>query len=60
MVNSPALLIALIREPIATVYKAWRERDVFARIDLEDLGQVTASLNELANAATGALKARSK
>ncbi len=60
VVNSPALLIALIREPIATVYKAWRERDVFARIDLEDLGQVTASLNELANAATAALKARSK
>ena len=58
--NSPALLIAAIREPIATVYKAWRERDVFARIDMEDLALVTASLNELATAATSALKARSK
>lgn len=58
--NDPALLIAVIREPIATVYKAWRERDVFARIDLGDLAVVTASLNELASAATSALKARSK
>lgn len=58
--NSPALLIAAIREPISTVYKAWRERDVFARIDLKDLAQVTATLNELASAATAALKARSK
>ena len=60
VVNSPALLIAVIREPIATVYKAWRERDVFARIDLEDLAVVAASLNELATAATSALEARSK
>ena len=58
--NSPALLIAAIREPISTVYKAWRERDVFARIDLSDLAVVAASLNELATAATSALKARSK
>ena len=58
--NSPALLIAAIREPIATVYKAWRERDVFARIDMGDLAVVAASLNELAVAATSALKARSK
>lgn len=58
--NDPALLIAVIREPIATVYKAWRERDVFARIDLDDLAVVTASLNELAAAATSALKARSR
>ena len=58
--NSPALLIASIREPISTVYKAWRERDVFARIDLSDLAVVAASLNELATAATSALKARSK
>lgn len=58
--NSPALLIAAIREPIATVYKAWRERDVFARIEMEDLALVTASLQELATAATAALKARSK
>jgi len=58
--NSPALLIAAIREPISTVYKAWRERDVFARIDMEDLALVTASLQELATAATAALKARSK
>lgn len=58
--NSPALLIAAIREPISTIYKAWRERDVFARIDMEDLALVTASLNELAAAATSALKARSK
>lgn len=58
--NSPALLIAAIREPIATVYKAWRERDVFARIDMGDLAVVAASLNELATAATSALKARSK
>ena len=58
--NSPALLIAAIREPISTVYKAWRERDVFARIDMSDLAVVTASLNELAAAATAALKARSK
>ena len=58
--NSPALLIAAIREPIATVYKAWRERDVFARIEMSDLALVAASLNELASAATAALKARSK
>ena len=58
--NSPALLIAAIREPIATVYKAWRERDVFARIAMEDLAVVAASLQELASAATSALKARSK
>ena len=58
--NSPALLIAAIREPISTVYKAWRERDVFARIEMEDLAVVTASLQELATAATAALKARSK
>jgi len=60
VVNSPALLIASIREPLSTVYKTWRERDVFARIDLKDLAQVTATLNELASAATAALKARSK
>ena len=60
VVNSPALLIASIREPLATVYKSWRERDVFARIDLKDLGQVAATLNELASAASAALKARSK
>ena len=58
--NSPALLIAAIREPIATVYKAWRERDVFARIEMSDLTVVAASLNELASAAMSALKARSK
>ena len=58
--TSPALLIAAIREPIATVYKAWRERDVFAKIDMSDLALVTASLQELATAATAALKARSK
>ena len=58
--NSPALLIAAIREPIATVYKAWRERDVFARIEMSDLAVVAASLQELATAATAALKARSK
>ena len=58
--NSPALLIAAIREPIAKVYKAWRERDVFARIEMSDLALVAASLNELASAATAALKARSK
>ena len=58
--NSPALLIAAIREPISTVYKAWRERDVFAKIDMSDLALVTASLQELATAATAALKARSK
>lgn len=60
VVNSPALLIASIREPLATVYKTWRERDVFARIDQKDLCQVAATLNELASAATAALKARSK
>ena len=60
VVNSPALLIAAIREPLATVYRTWRERDVFARIELGDLAQVTATLNELASAATAALKARSK
>ena len=58
--NSPALLIAAIREPISTVYKAWRERDVFAKIDMSDLALVTASLQELATAATAALKVRSK
>lgn len=60
VVNSPALLIAAIRKPLETVYKTWRERDVFARIDLKDLGQVAATLKELANAANDALKARSK
>ena len=60
VVNSPALLIASIREPLATVFRTWRERDVFARIELGDLAQVTATLNELASAATAALKARSK
>lgn len=60
VVNSPALLIASIREPLSTVYKTWRERDVFARIDLKDLCQVAATLNELASAATAALKSRSK
>lgn len=60
VVNSPALLIAAIREPLATVYRTWRERDVFARIELGDLAQVAATLNELASAATAALKARSK
>ena len=60
VVNSPALLIASIREPLATVYRTWRERDVFARIELGDLAQVTATFNELASAATAALKARSK
>ena len=60
VVNSPALLLASIREPLSTVYKSWRERDVFARIDLKDLGQVAATLKELANAANDALKARSK
>ena len=58
--NSPALLIAAISEPISTVYKAWRERDVFAKINMSDLAVVAASLNELATAATSALKARSK
>ena len=58
--NSPALLIAAIREPISTVYKAWRERDVFARLEMSDLTVVAASLNELASAAMSALKARSK
>lgn len=58
--NSPALLIAAIREPISAVYKAWRERDVFARIELKDLSLVAASLNELSAAATAALKSRSK
>ena len=58
--NSPALLIAAISEPISTVYKAWRERDVFARIEMSDLALVTASLQDLATAATAALKARSK
>lgn len=58
--NNPALLYAAIREPISTVYKAWRERDVFARLDMQDLALVAASLNELATAATSALKARSK
>ncbi len=58
--NSPALLFAAIREPIDSVYRAWRERDVFARIDLKDLALVTASLNELAGAATKTLKSRSK
>ena len=58
--NSPALLIAAIREPISAVYKAWRERDVFARIELKDLSLVAASLNELSVAATSALKSRSK
>lgn len=58
--NAGALLMAAIREPVEKIYKAWRESDVFARIDMQDLAVVTATLNELAAAATAALKARSK
>ena len=58
--NNPALLFAAIKEPLATVYRVWREKDVFARIGDGELAQVAATLNELSSAATAALKARSK
>ncbi len=59
-VNSPALLYAAIKESISTVYRFWREKDIFARIDMGDLAAVAGTLNELSNAAAKALKARTK
>ena len=56
--NNPALLFAAIKEPLATVYRVWREKDVFARIGDGELAQVAATLNELSSAATVALKGR--
>ncbi len=58
--NSPALLYAAIKEPISTVYRFWREKDVFARLDMGELAAVAGTLNELSSAATKALKARTK
>ena len=56
--NNPALLYAAIKEPLATVYRVWREKDVFARIGDGELAQVAGTLAELSSAATAALKGR--
>ena len=56
--NNPALLFAAIKEPLATVYRVWREKDVFARIGDGELAQVAGTLAELSSAATAALKGR--
>jgi hypothetical protein len=62
-VNAPSLLIAAIKGdegPIKTLWKLYKERDVFNRIDDKTLGYVVDKLNELCKAATTALKLRVK
>ena len=62
-VNAPSLLIAAIKGddgPMKTLWKLYKERDVFNRIDDETLGYAVATLNDLCNAATEALKLRVK
>ena len=56
--NSPALLAAAIKEPVATLWQLHQEREVFARIDDETLGSVAGMLNELCKAAAKELKRR--
>ena len=60
LVNAPSLLAAAIKGPIETLWKLWKERDVFSRIDDETLGHAAGLLNELSKAATKALKLRVK
>lgn len=57
--NNPALLYAAIRGPLDEMWKLHRERDVFARLGLEELAAVQSVLRDLADAATAALEARS-
>ncbi len=59
-VNSPGLLAASIKGPVAEVWRLHQEKDVFSRIDDETLGEVAGLLNELCKAATKALKLRVK
>lgn len=62
-VNSPELLAAAIKGdkgPMKTLWKLYKERDVFNRIDDETLGYAVTTLNELCKAATKALKLRVK
>ena len=56
--NSPALLAASIKEPVAAIWQLHQEREVFARIDDETLGSVAGMLNELCKAAAKELKRR--
>lgn len=56
--NSPALLAAAIKEPMAAIWQLHQEREVFARIDDETLGSVAGMLNELCKAAAKELKRR--
>ena len=56
--NSPALLAAAIKEPVAAIWQLHQERDVFERIDDETLVYAVDTLNELCKAATTALKGR--
>jgi hypothetical protein len=61
--NAPSLLIAAIKGdngPMKTLWKLHQEKDVFNRIDDETLGYAVATLNDLCNAATEALKLRVK
>lgn len=59
-VNTPGLLAAAIKGPIETLWRLWKERDVFSRIDDETLGHAAGLLDELSKAATKALKLRVK
>ena len=61
--NAPSLLIAAIKGdngPLKTLWKLYKERDVFNRIDDETLGYAVDTLNQLCKAATKALKLRVK
>ena len=57
-VNTPGLLAAAIKGPIETLWRLWKERDVFSRIDDETLGHAAGLLDVLSKAATKALKLR--
>lgn len=62
-VNSSGLLVAAIKGdkgPLKTLWKLYKERDVFNRIDDETLGYAVDTLNELCRAATITLKLRVK
>ena len=62
-VNAPSLLVAAIKGdkgPIKTLWKLYKERDVFNRIDDDTLGYAVTTLDELSKAATKALKLRVK
>ena len=61
--NAPSLLIAAIKGdkgPLKTLWRLYKDRDVFNRIDDETLGYAVDTLNELCRAATKALKLRVK